>query len=174
MPARPNYAPGVRGPAAPAAAALDPVPSSLPGTWKVHLCIAGQQSWIRLEQAQSGEFHTLSRSGQNPSGVQWDLDVQRESQLTSLDHIRASITVQNPRIFRGNDKGRTYAPSPGNCAGFTRDAWYFYSREWYPLPSPPSAAALRELVLRQHPVQPAKVYSVRPGQSAQTPPSRRR
>src|SRR5262245_6795752 len=52
----------VRGPAAPAASSEDPMPASLPGVWKVHLCIAGEQSWIRFEQVQSGEFHTLSYS----------------------------------------------------------------------------------------------------------------
>jgi hypothetical protein len=172
--ARSNVAPNVRGPAASATSIQDGLPSSLPGTWTVHLCIAGEQSWIRLENAQSGEFHTLSYSGQSQTGIQWDLDVQREIELKSIEHIRASVTVQNPRIFRGATKARNYGLSPGNCAGFTRDAWYFYSGEWYPLPSPPSAAALRELVLRQHPEQPAKVYSVPREQSRQTPPNNRR
>jgi hypothetical protein len=124
--------------------------------------------------AARGVFHTLSRSGRNPVRVQWDLDVQREIERKSIDHIRASVTLQNPRVFRGSDKGRGYGVSAGNCAGFTRDAWHFYSGEWYELPSPPSAAALRELVLRRHPQQPAKVYSTRLEQNRQARPSRGR
>jgi hypothetical protein len=163
-PARSNSTPNLRRPAPPVPAGLvqigdpDQLPSSLPGTWKISLCIAGEQSWLRLEDLKTGEFHTLSRGGQNPQGVQWDLDVARESEITSTSHIRASTTVQNPRVFRGTQKDRGYGPSTGNCAGFSRDAWYFYSGEWYPLPSPPSAAALRELVLRKHPEQPLPVF----------------
>ena len=115
----------------------------------VSLCVGDTHAWIRYQNVETGEVHTCgrygrgfgsltdSRTGQRlwpaagSSGVQWDMDMMYDHGLRSDMRILRSAVVNNPVIYRGALNGFGHLGVRVNCVTYARDAWYFYTREYY-------------------------------------------
>ncbi len=146
----------------------DELPRSLPGDWKITLCIRGTHCWIRLQSQQTGELHTLSRyrhgwgehrdaAGRlvtpvvSTSGVQWDQDLVYESVDCDPWDRLLSLIVRDPVIYRGQGNGRGYSAVNNNCATYVRDAWVFYGGRRYDLLVSHVPSDLRDFIINTHP-----------------------
>jgi hypothetical protein len=135
----------------------DNIPCCLEGVWKVSLCIESYlgkcgHTWMRFENTETGEVHTTARyikgyggvrdidtgcwmyRPAKVSGVQWDLDMKREHLIGSRRAHIVTTLVENPRIFRGRNNGYGHGRTVNNCVTYTRDAWHYYTGEYYKLP----------------------------------------
>src|SRR3954454_15366158 len=141
------------------------LPAQLPGPWMVSLCVGDTHAWIRYQNVETGEVHTCgrygrgfgsltdSRTGQRlwpaagSSGVQWDMDMMYDHGLRSDMRILRSTVVNHPVIYRGALNGFGHLGVRVNCVTYARDAWYFYTREYYSLPpiASPRSLATRAL-----------------------------
>lgn len=145
------------------------LPKRLEGLWKVSLCINPAHCWIRFEQTETGEVHTLGRypkgvgGKRDPetgewlwpdaelAGLQWDLDLQHEQEVQQGKYRLLSVLVKNPPIYRGRTNGFGHGYWHNNCATYARDAWHYYSGEGYPLPRIHTPDDLLLEVLQRHP-----------------------
>jgi hypothetical protein len=132
------------------------VPCRLEGRWKVSLCIDGRHTklghaWIRFEHAETGEVHTASLYNRGFGGVrdadtgnwmyrpaavdglQWDLDMKHEPLFCSRKVFVVTTVVDNPQIYRGLNNGYGHGYIVDNCVTYARDAWHYYTGEYYPL-----------------------------------------
>jgi hypothetical protein len=133
------------------------IPCCLEGTWEVSHCLEVRcdqlgHSWIRFQNVETGEVHTAglylkgfggvrdSRTGcwivppAETSGLQWDTDLVREPGLRRGEYYRLRTVVQNPRIYRGRNCGFGHGVIRNNCVTYSRDAWCYYSGEYYDIP----------------------------------------
>lgn len=159
-----SQAPGIRAPLKP-----DELPTRLPGVWKVSLCINDTHAWLRFENQENGTVRSFGRY-QRGVGGWWDEEKQRwlyphapvagvycdmeqkyEPDVRAGKSLLLSVLVKNPKIYRGIGDGFGHGWVRNNCITFARDAWYYYSREWYPLPSLHAPGDLLVQVLKQHP-----------------------
>ncbi|MFO0889689.1 MAG: hypothetical protein U0790_11190 [Isosphaeraceae bacterium] len=141
------------------------LPVQLPGLWIVSLCVSDTHAWIRYQHTVTGEIHTCGRYGRGfgsitdsstgkrlwpaavSSGVQWDMDIQYDRGLRRDMRVLRSTLIRNPIIYRGTLNGFGHLGVRINCVTYARDAWYFYTREYFPLPviaSPRALAARAE------------------------------
>jgi hypothetical protein len=85
-------------------------------------------------------------------GVQWDLDMQQEYLIGSRQVFIVTTLVENPRIYRGRNNGYGHGCIVNNCVTYARDAWHYYSGEYYVLHSGcHTADTLQRAICRQHP-----------------------
>lgn len=141
------------------------LPSQLTGPWLISLCVGDTHAWIRYQNVGTGEVHTCGRYGRGfgsltdsrtgkllwpaagSSGVQWDMDMMYDRGLRTDMRILRTTLVNNPIIYRGTLNGFGHLGVRINCVTYARDAWYFYTREYYTLPpiASPRALAARAL-----------------------------
>lgn len=130
----------------------DALPACLPGLWRVSLCASWEHNWIRLENMETGELHTLGRYFQGTGaefdrrtgqqvwpaapacGVIWDMDLKFHRGVRADGRVLRTCDVRNPRIYRGHANGYGHGVIRLNCVTYARDAWHFYTGEWYALP----------------------------------------
>jgi hypothetical protein len=142
----------------------DALPACLPGLWRVSLCASRNHTWIRLENMQTGELHTLGRYFQGlgaeydartgrqkwpsvrASGVTWDIDLKYHNGVRTDGRVLRTCCVRNARVYRGHANGYGHCVVRMNCVTYARDAWQFYSGERYPLPPIAMPAALERSV----------------------------
>lgn len=157
---------GVRKPLGP-----DELPDSLPGRWKVSLCVMVKpaHAWIRYENVETGEvrsisrFHLLVGGWYDKKEKQWNYGLTTKTGVymdreQSIEHkypqsrfLLLSSYVDNPKIYKGDHKGRGHGMAVNNCVTYTRDAWYFYTGEYYALTRFHEPSELRGAVLTHHP-----------------------
>jgi hypothetical protein len=131
----------------------DQIPHQLAGLWEVGLCLGNQHAWIRYQNLHTGQVHTVARflegfggytdreTGQlvvpnvPVSGVWWDQDLRFEKLVADGKFLFVTVVVQDPVIWRAKGKVFGYHLARDNCVHFVRDAWHFYSGEWYDLPA---------------------------------------
>ncbi len=146
----------------------DEIPESLPGRWKVSLCIkAPGHAWIRYENLDTGEVRSISRYHLLVGGwadkkhLRWHyppttksgLYMDREQGLERRrdgQYLLLSTIIDDPVIYRG-DGTHGHGMLVNNCVTYTRDAWHDYTGEWYDLPPAHAPADLRHAVLTRHP-----------------------
>jgi len=126
----------------------DQLPSHLQGLWKISLCGTSFHTWIRYQNTETGEVHTISRYNRGrggmtsstgkqiwPSapvtGVIWDIDLKYEPGISQGKYILRSCYVRNPRIYRGIHQGRGHLCLYLNCTSHARNAWNYYTGEQY-------------------------------------------
>ena len=144
------------------------LPERLEGPWKVSLCVSSDHAWIRFKHLETGELHTLSRyqrgwGGQwdaeehrwvaprvAVSGVQWDRDVDHEEMFDGGRCVFLSVTVRDPKIFRGRGDGLGFNAYFNNCTTFAREAWRYYSGESYWWPGLDLPTALQTIIWNRH------------------------
>jgi hypothetical protein len=130
----------------------DSLPDRLSGLWRISLCVGHGHSWIRLQNTETGEVHTLARyvkgcggesdwrqgrrtwPGAPACGVIWDQDLKFEVGVRRDGRIIRSCYVRDPCIYRGRMNGYGHCVVRMNCVTYARDAWCHYSGEWYDLP----------------------------------------
>jgi hypothetical protein len=136
------------------------LPAQLLGVWDISLCVSDSHAWIRYENVQTGEVHTCGRYGRGfggitdkisgkevwpaapTGGVLWDQDLLYEFGCRPDKRVLRVVRMENPPIYRGAFHGRGHLGVRINCATYARDAWYFYSGEYYCLPMIASPDAL--------------------------------
>lgn len=144
------------------------LPERLSGEWTVSLCVKTSHAWIRFENDESGEVHTLGsyKKGaggvRDPrsfrwlhppvttSGVQWDIDLRHEEEVANGNYRLLNVRVKDPVIFRGHKNGFGHGGYRNNCTTYARDAWHFYSRQWYELPFVETPKSLYEAVCEEY------------------------
>jgi hypothetical protein len=141
------------------------LPRQLSGLWVVSLCVSDTHAWIRYQNVETGEVHTCGRYGRGfgsitdshtgqrlwpaarSSGVQWDMDMMYDHGLRMDMKVLRSTLVRNPIIYRGALHGFGHLGIRINCVTYARDAWYFYTLEYYLLPPIASPGALASRAL---------------------------
>lgn len=136
------------------------LPDRLHGLWMISLCVGDTHAWIRYQNLETGEVHTCGRYGRGfgsvkdalsgrqlwpaarHSGVQWDMDMMYDRGVRTDMKVLRSTIVRDPVVFRGSLRGFGHLGIRLNCVTYARDAWYFYTREYYPLPPIASPRAL--------------------------------
>lgn len=136
------------------------LPEKLHGLWMISLCVGDTHAWIRYQNLETGEVHTCGRYGRGfgsvrdarsgrllwpaarHSGVQWDMDMMYDRGVRKDMEVLRSTIVRDPVIYRGTWNGFGHLGIRINCVTYARDAWYFYTQEYYPLPPIASPRAL--------------------------------
>ncbi len=144
------------------------LPERLSGEWTVSLCIKTSHAWIRFENEATGEVHTLGsyKKGaggvRDPrsfrwlhppvkvSGVQWDVDLRHEEEVAEGNFRLLNVQVTDPVIFRGDGDGFGHGGYRNNCTTYARDAWHFYSEQWYELPFVQTPGSLYHAVCERY------------------------
>lgn len=144
------------------------LPEQLPGVWKVSLCAKKGHTWIRFENQTTKEVRTLGRFARGVggkwnretrswdwrpapvSGVLMDMELRHEPSIKKGYYILLSVYAKDPKIFRGINNGVGHHGIRNNCVTYARDAWHFYSNEWYNLPPIHTPASLRKRVIKYH------------------------
>jgi hypothetical protein len=145
------------------------IPTQLQGVWKVSLCSQPGHSWIRYEHVETGEVHTIARfrkgaggrkskaTGQvivpavPESGLYWDQDIRMEPDVRAGRFILLSCLVKDPAIPVGKNQGAGYAAIDDNCATYARDAWHYYTGEFYELGAVHYPNTLGEAAWKKYP-----------------------
>jgi hypothetical protein len=146
------------------------LPESLPGRWKISLCVSDDNghAWIRFENPETGDvrsigrFHLLVGGWFEPQRFRWnypptfrtglymDREQRREPELADGSEILRTAWVDNPQLYVGGGP-RGHAIVRNNCATYARDAWHFYTGEYWELPVVHTPRSLRDSVGREHP-----------------------
>lgn len=142
----------------------DQMPARLTGEWKVSLCESSSHNWIRYENTETGEVHTAGRYAKGfggikkswtcrqswpkapVSGVIWDIDLKHEAEVRQGVYVLRSCYVSDPVVYRGTNCGHGHCCLRRNCTTHARDAWCFYSGEYYRLGMIHSPGALRRQI----------------------------
>lgn len=150
----------VHTPATGAVTGPEHLPGQLPGLWRVSLCVSASHAWIRFEHAETGELHTIGRYVRGCGGiidwrtgrwvwpnapvcgVIWDMDVKYDLGLRRDGRVVRTCFVRDPIVYRGERNGYGHYVVQSNCATFARDAWCFYTGEYYRLPPVATPCAL--------------------------------
>ncbi|MCC7423877.1 MAG: hypothetical protein IT428_26735 [Planctomycetaceae bacterium] len=155
-------------------ASADEIPESLPGRWKVTLCVMVHpgHAWIRFENVETGEVRSISRfhylvgawyDRENrhwhypptiKAGVWMDREQSIEYQPEKYPrekYVLLSTYVDNPRLYKGKGDGRGHGMAVNNCVSYSRDAWYFYTGEYYGLTRIHDPQELVRAVVHHHP-----------------------
>ena len=147
------------------------LPHCLTGLHKVSLCVGRElsHSWIRLENMETGEIVSISRfqtttggltdpksnvtilQKAKRGGVHIGMEQRYEAKVRKGKYILLSIYVNNPILYKGANNGLGHYEVRNNCVTYARDAWFFYSGEYYPLPRFHAPADLAAQVLKRHP-----------------------
>ncbi len=143
------------------------LPIQLVGIWDISLCVGTTHSWIRFENVETGEVHTCGRYGKGfggitdkssgaavwpaapAGGVIWDMDLLYEHGVRQDKRVLRVVRVLNPLIYRGLLNGYHHFGVRINCTTYARDAWFFYTGEYYHLPLIASPDALGVQVLNR-------------------------
>jgi hypothetical protein len=143
------------------------LPLQLPGLWRISLCVSRGHAWIRFQHVETGEVHTLARyaggfGGEldwrtlrstwpraRCCGVVWDHDLKYDLGVRTDGCALRCGYVWHPRIYRGRANGHGHCVVRMNCATFARDAWHFYTGEWYDLPLIATPSALQRSVCQR-------------------------
>jgi len=161
----PVGAPAVRRPIGPA-----DLPEQLPGRWQISLCVSDDNghAWIRFQNAETGEirsigrFHLLVGGWFDRGRLRWnylptfrtglymDREQRREPELADGSEILRTAWVENPRVYIASGV-RGHALVRNNCVTYARDAWRFYTGEYWELPAIHTPKSLRESVGHVHP-----------------------
>lgn len=146
------------------------IPESLPGRWRVSLCIAENNghAWIRLENCETGEVRSIGRyhllvggwfdrehfRWKYPptfrTGLYMDREQKAEFQQTADQCILVTQVVEDPRLLV-NDRTRGHGMVRNNCVTYARDIWYVMTGEKFDLPPIHTPRALRQAVEAAHP-----------------------
>ena len=140
--------------AAPTAGGPETVPQQLFGVWQVSLCVKPGfhhgHAWIRYENIDTGEVHTIGRFQRNvratrrrstreilyprttESGLHWDYDWRLEHEVRQGKYVVGSVVVRDPFIF-GHDDLAGHGVIRDNCITYARDAWQYYSGQHFDL-----------------------------------------
>jgi hypothetical protein len=136
------------------------LPKQLAGVWEISLCVGDTHAWIRFQNLETGEVHTCGRyrkgfggitdksSGMSiwppapAGGVLWDMDLLYECGIRSDKRVLRVVRVSNPVVYRGFLNGYHHFGVRMNCITYARDAWFFYTGEYYHLPLIASPDAL--------------------------------
>lgn len=136
------------------------LPKQLVGIWDISLCVGDTHAWIRFQNVETGEVHTCGRYGKGfggitdkasgaplwpaapTGGVLWDMDLLYERGLRQDKRVLRTVRVLNPLIYRGFFDGHHHFGVRMNCTTYARDAWFFYTGEYYHLPLIASPDAL--------------------------------
>lgn len=148
----------------------DQIPQSLPGQWKISLCIrCPGHAWLRFESLQSGRvvkvsrFQTMAggrfdwtklRYRRKPvfkSGLWMNRELGSETGVSAGRYAMLSVVVNNPTIHRGQSEGRGHGSVVNNCATYCRDAWEEYTGERYEFNGLHSPTLLRNAIIKRHP-----------------------
>jgi hypothetical protein len=84
------------------------------------------------------------------TGLYMDREQGREPELADGSEILRTAWVDNPRIYVARGP-RGHALVRNNCATYARDAWHFYTGEYWELPAIHTPRSLRESVGHEHP-----------------------
>jgi hypothetical protein len=148
----------------------DQFPERLSGRWLLSLCVSQDHAhaWIRFENVETGELRSISRYHMLVGGwfdrrqMRWiypptvrpglsmDRDQRYEEDVLQGGTLLAFRYVDDPPIFIG---GGPYGHGVirNNCVTYARDAWYFYTGEFYELPMLHTPSDLLEAVAGRHP-----------------------
>lgn len=69
------------------------------------------------------------------SGLWWDQDLRFEEHVRAGKYPFLTVLVNDPIIYRAGGRCAGYTFCGDNCVHYARDAWHFYSGEWYDLPA---------------------------------------
>lgn len=83
------------------------------------------------------------------SGIQWDKDTLKEEGIKNNKFAIRSVTVCNPVIFKGENQFG-YGVWGNNCATYARDAWYYYSGEYFYMPGPDFPETVEDWIRRKN------------------------
>ena len=86
-------------------------------------------------------------------GIQWDREKFKEQGFRDGLFPHRTIIIKDPKIYKGTTPC-CFSVLDNNCTTYARDAWYFYSGEWAPLPGPDLPSTLRAWVIPMN--QPVK------------------
>jgi hypothetical protein len=136
------------------------LPERLVGIWDISLCVGDTHSWIRFQNVETGEVHTCGRYGKGfggitdkssgallwpaapVGGVLWDMDLLYEQGLRQDKRVLRVVRVLDPVVYHGRLGGYHHFGVRMNCTTYARDAWFFYTGEYYHLPLIASPDAL--------------------------------
>jgi hypothetical protein len=139
----------------------------LEGIWDISLCVGDTHAWIRFQNVETGEVHTCGRYGKGfggitdknsgaslwpdapAGGVLWDMDLLYEQGLRHDKRVLRVVRMLNPPVFRGAWNGYHHFGVRVNCTTYTRDAWFYYTGEYYHLPLIASPDALATQVMNR-------------------------
>ncbi len=129
------------------------MPHRLEGRWKISLCIYLEHgktghTWLRYQNCDTGEVHTVGRYFKDHggtknkdgawvyppapiSGVIYDIDLKRESDIREGKITMLSCFVNDPIVFRGQNGGFGHDGHHNNCVTHARDGWCHFTREYY-------------------------------------------
>ena len=171
VPAVETAEPAVRGPLPPTAGP-DSLPGQQTGLWRVSLCAVHGHIWIRLADTASNRVLTLGRYRKGAggrydaksggwlvepaasSGVQLNMEQCHEPAVLQGRHVLLTATVRNPKIFRGAGNGYGHGGLRNNCVTYARNAWHFYTGEWYDLPTVHTPKSLYRAISARYPPLP--------------------
>jgi len=143
------------------------LPGRLAGAWEISLCVGDSHAWIRFQNVETGEVHSCGRYGKgfggitdkisglsvwppaHVGGVLWDMDRMYELGLRRDKRVLRVVQVANPVIYRGAFNGYGHCGVRMNCTTYARDAWWFYTGEYYHLPLIASPDALQTQVMNR-------------------------
>lgn len=144
-------------------------PERLPGQWLLSLCVSRDHAhaWLRFENVETGEVRSISRYHLFVGGwfdrgrMQWvypptfrtglsmDRDQRYEADVLEGGTLLAYRYVNDPPIFLGSGP-YGHGVIRNNCVTYARDAWYFYTGEYYELPLLHTPSDLAEAVAARH------------------------
>jgi hypothetical protein len=133
----PNFRPG--GPS--------DVPDKLDGTWQVSIVVGGGHAYIRYENTETGETHTVGNYEHGYGGridangrviippvtlpgLQWDQDMKKEAGFKGDLFQSRTVVIKDPVIYKDSTPFE-YGWYGDNCTTYAKDAWHFYTGEVY-------------------------------------------
>jgi hypothetical protein len=143
------------------------LPKRLTGIWDISLCVGETHTWIRFQNVETGEVHTCGRYAKGfggisdkdsgvplwppapEGGVIWDMDLLYEHGVRQDKRVLRVVRVLDPEVYRGRLNGYHHFGVRMNCTTYARDAWYFYTGEYYHLPLIASPDALATQVMNR-------------------------
>jgi hypothetical protein len=136
-------------------------------------CLANPgHAWIRFENVETGEVRSISRfhylvgawfDKENKrwnypptlkAGVWMDREQSVEFQPKKYPrekYVLLSTYVDNPKLYKGKNDGHGHGMAVNNCVSYSRDAWYFYTGEYYGLSRIHDPQELIRAVVHHHP-----------------------
>jgi len=144
------------------------IPCQLFGLWRVSVCCKKAHTWIRYENVDTGEVHSISRfkrgagqlkdectgetivPGVCSSGLWWDQDLRFEPEVRNGQFLLISVLIKDPLIYQSHQQDG-YRLRGNNCTSYVAEAWAFYSGEKYCLPGAILPRRLGKALWRRHP-----------------------
>lgn len=146
------------------------IPQTLPGRWLISLCVSADHghAWIRYENVETGQVRSISRfhmlvggwfdreqgRWHYPPTLTWGLSMDRdqryEQEIRDGGVILLFTYLEDPPVYFGNGP-YGHGVVRNNCVTYSRDAWHFYTGEFYELPLLHTPSDLIEAVEEQYP-----------------------